>query len=888
MEWLAHQARECRPALVLAFIGCISFGFVNPLAPENHFMWWFDAGYSCAFALSLCMQVRPKESIRELVNVQCATDLLVVVLSIVALSSGASLPYRPLRVLQLLVRVRGLRVVSRALINVVQKGRPVWIFAATVLFLVVASGIVLFRGRLRHSCHVFDASTRIWTSTGAACDPGCTWDGMGTPTCSALGEKLPRQTSPARQTSRAAHETSWWKGTHTCEPGMRCLCRATAAADPTCTALDSPGHGATSFDTLASAILTGFSFLTGEGWLPTMHALMASVSMFAAPFCVLLVLLGRLLILPIIRRSVCDQFEMGDPEASSAAEKEEKAGDAPKQEKGDAETPKRDESAMCTAARCLVSHRHWQRLVQACYVADLLLRASSAADSPPSSLRSSWAVGRWASLVETAGGGVVDAVLCLDLVGCLVAYKVISKLNAVTLAVSIATRLLPSGTVPAAARALVPLRALNIAHASDGLVSALLQTEFTITIVLTTLKKSFLRMIYFWLLLVMLVLCFATLGMELFGGFFPRPELNYTRHALPGVWAERRITWPQPLPSRFHFDDFGTSVLTCIIAILGESWLDVIHDVHRASEAYYADAGCAFVAIAFFLVLIFFGNVIFFNLAVAVLLSAFEDDDKQEEGITAEDDEKQEEEITAEDDEKQEEGITAELRGEEDEEEEHSGGGGMPMLAFRFGALRNAQNWPPKEGSEIGNTKSEPEPIARATASERAVLVLVAASVFTLVVDSPFVPPTPGLYALECLVAAGYAAEAIARVATTGPGSYLQTNPLSAFNALVSVLSLFPLPVVGGLRAFRVLRLAHLVTPFQLHLFMRALPSARHLMAVVVFGHLMGSLIALELFKGRLGYCMDPRYAHLPHGSRVVPGMSGNQTDYDECMSLSR
>ena len=59
-------------------------------------------------------------------------------------------------------------------------------------------------------------------------------------------------------------------------------------------------------------------------------------------------------------------------------------------------------------------------------------------------------------------------------------------------------------------------------------------------------------------------------------------------------------------------------------------------------------------------------------------------------------------------------------------------------------------------------------------------------------------------------------------------------------------------------------------------------------MAVVVFGNLMGSLIALELFKGRLGYCMDPRYAHLPHGSRVVPGMSGNQTDYDECMSLSR
>ena len=55
--------------------------------------------------------------------------------------------------------------------------------------------------------------------------------------------------------------------------------------------------------------------------------------------------------------------------------------------------------------------------------------------------------------------------------------------------------------------------------------------------------------------------------------------------------------------------------------------------------------------------LVFFGNVIFFNLAVAVLLSAFEDDEKQEEGITAEDDEKQEE------------GITAELRGEGEDAE---------------------------------------------------------------------------------------------------------------------------------------------------------------------------------------------------------------------------
>ena len=47
-------------------------------------------------------------------------------------------------------------------------------------------------------------------------------------------------------------------------------------------------------------------------------------------------------------------------------------------------------------------------------------------------------------------------------------------------------------------------------------------------------------------------------------------------------------------------------------------------------------------------------------------------------------------------------------------------------------------------------------------------------------------------------------------------------------------------------------------------------------------------ILGLELFGGRFGYCMDPNYTDLPYGSRVVPGMNGNQTDYEECLSLPR
>merc|ERR1719440_1473921 len=46
--------------------------------------------------------------------------------------------------------------------------------------------------------------------------------------------------------------------------------------------------------------------------------------------------------------------------------------------------------------------------------------------------------------------------------------------------------------------------------------------------ILSTLVQSIKSIVYLGALLVLMILIFALLGMELFGGFYPRPELGYT------------------------------------------------------------------------------------------------------------------------------------------------------------------------------------------------------------------------------------------------------------------------------------------------------------------------------------------------------------------------
>lgn len=61
-------------------------------------------------------------------------------------------------------------------------------------------------------------------------------------------------------------------------------------------------------------------------------------------------------------------------------------------------------------------------------------------------------------------------------------------------------------------------------------------------------------MSYLAVLLGLVILIFILLGMELFGGWYQRPELNYTHNEFPELFEREHIRWcargPSGMPAR--------------------------------------------------------------------------------------------------------------------------------------------------------------------------------------------------------------------------------------------------------------------------------------------------------------------------------------------------
>ena len=117
-------------------------------------------------------------------------------------------------------------------------------------------------------------------------------------------------------------------------------------------------------------------------------------------------------------------------------------------------------------------------------------------------------------------------------------------------------------------------------------------------------------------------------------------------------------------------------------------------------------------------------------------------------------------------------------------------------------------------------------------------------------------------------------------------------NCLDFFIVVVSLISLIN-PNMKALRALRALRPLRLVSrhgdlKITVDTLLLSLPAMTSLITVSTLFFLIFAILGMELFGGRFGTCMDPLFSELPYGSRVVPGMAGNQTDYEECMGLSR
>merc|ERR1719271_1556151 len=134
------------------------------------------------------------------------------------------------------------------------------------------------------------------------------------------------------------------------------------------------------------------------------------------------------------------------------------------------------------------------------------------------------------------------------------------------------------------------------------------------------------------------------LGTELFGGFYPRAELNYTAHHFPYVWDNYTMTWDDSYPSRYHFNDVGNSFLVIFVVLSGENWNEIMFDNHRATFDYtYVNSTVPLpYAIVYFILLFIVGNLLLFNLFIAILLSNFDDDDDEDEEDEEDDDEDEE------------------------------------------------------------------------------------------------------------------------------------------------------------------------------------------------------------------------------------------------------
>merc|ERR1719345_712815 len=137
--------------------------------------------------------------------------------------------------------------------------------------------------------------------------------------------------------------------------------------------------------------------------------------------------------------------------------------------------------------------------------------------------------------------------------------------------------------------------------------------------------------------------------MEFFGGRYPRTEYNYTAEYYPNVFMEEKITcrewdnttdpvscaveytWGDDGPSRYNFDSFGESFLSIFIILSGENWNEIWWDAHRSS---FDAPGMPFqwyTATVYFFILFVFGDLVMFNLFIAILLSNFDEADEEEE-----------------------------------------------------------------------------------------------------------------------------------------------------------------------------------------------------------------------------------------------------------------
>jgi len=560
---------------------------------------------------------------------------------------------RPLRSLQ---RIRGMRVLVNCILAAIPQLCTVVVFLMFVLSVFGIIGVQLFKGSLRHQCFSYggdDAwmeSTNEggihdgWESTGQICAPWCERDqGTGQVPDPSTCENLGNMTKVVEGTSgNPKQRPGVW--TWSCNPGEQCRCGESGVVDVNCLLMDNPNYGINHFDNVMWAMVTLFQAISLEGWVDVMYTVMDGSGLFSFIYFLVVIILGALIVINLFLAVLCDNFNMADSDPEMGEDEE---------IDGEAETAKELETlehSNPVRQFCLniVKKPVFNQFIFGCICLNTILmmiyfkRQPSIGDEikqewrdydymPESLFWSLWicnatltAIFVLESTIKLLGLGpqlfVKDSFNMFDVVVVIVSL--------IELALDIVGRLVDS--FGSAIPGLSVLRAFRIFR-----LLKLVRSVPSLRRILATLVNSIKSVFYLFLLLLLMMVIFALLGMELFGGFYPRPEYRYTKESMPEIWVEYPIKWGTEtalgeMITRYNFDSFGDAFLSIFVVLSGENWNEIYFDQHRAT---YDGSFQGFFATFYFLVLFVVGNLLLFNLFIAILLSNFDDDDEEQEDM---------------------------------------------------------------------------------------------------------------------------------------------------------------------------------------------------------------------------------------------------------------
>jgi len=838
---------------------------------------------------------------------------------------------RPLRSMQ---RIRGLRVLVATILDAMPQMCNVLIFLVFTIFFFGLLGVNLFKGSLRHTCHEWDAEEGGWASTGATCNAECEWNEQGALTlvgkCKSLG---------ASTRTEENFDVGLW--TYSCRPHQQCRCESTGVDDPTCDYKSNPNYGITSFDSMPWAMISLFQAISLEGWVDMMYALMDGHSMWVFIYFVLVVLFGAIIVINLFLAVLCDNFEMADNQEEPDEENEE-------DEVGEEAVAKAVASLSHTnpfRQMCLdlVKNKYFDYFISGCIIFNTVVMAIKFAPQPTDPIRMSiYTDAQWDYL--PFGYFLLLLVLNITLTA-IFTFETIIKLiglgrvfrkdpmnifDFTVVVLSIVEIILDVLKKFAGAEFALPfplsvLRAFRIFR-----LFKLVRSIESMRKIIVTLFASMFSVMYLLALLSLIILIFCLLGMELFGGSYPRPEYNYT--ALNFPYTFKTLTWPESEPSRYNFDDPFTAFLSIFVVLSGENWNEIMFHSHRAtwdSDTHEDKMLTIPFALPYFIGLFIIGNLLLFNLFIAILLSNFGDDDDDEKEAKEKEEADKPTMMTFRFNYKDEAvaGATNVLNKLFKMEStvtstDANGAAGAPASVEEDdGETKPAEKYPKDEAMSGGDKSchvfawSNPVRVWAAELVthwlfEQIIIALILISTIMLLADMPHLPKEAPLKQVisQCnlVFAIIFGIEMLLKLIVHGvvtsktPRTYLLGAPyfsdpwnwLDAFIVVVSFVTLAA-PQYQMLRAIRALRPLRLVNRYEdlkitvMTLF-KSVPAMGSLILVTLLFFFIFGILGLELYGGKLGYCMDPNYSDLPFGSRVVPGMNGSQSDYDECMSLSR